>query len=121
MTLVWEILVSLLLLFGAAAVVTAARSLFVERDALSRINAFGIATSLGLPFITAGAMFGRFLSYGFSWEILLKSSGAILAFILVSSVASNALTRAAYISGAALDPETRPNDLVEPSPDSWSR
>lgn len=121
MTLVWEVLVSLLLLLGAAAVVTATRSLFVERDAVSRINAFGIATSLGLPLITAGAMFGRFLGYGFSWEILLKSLGAILAFILVSSVASNALARAAYMSGAPVDPATSPNDLVEPSPDSWSR
>lgn len=118
MTVVWEILVSLLLLLGAAAVVTAVRSLFVEKDAVSRINAFGIATTLGLPFITAGAMLGRFLYYGFTWEILLKSLAAVLAFILVSSVASNALTRAAYMSGAPVDPETQPNDLAGPGPNS---
>lgn len=118
MSLVWEILVSLLLLLGGFTVVTAARTLFVERDAISRINAFGIATTLGLPLITAAAMFGRFLYYGFSWEILLKSLGAILAFILVSSVASNALARAAYMSGAPVDPATAPNDLAEPHPES---
>lgn len=109
-----EILISLLILVGGAAVVTAARALFVERDAIARINAFSIATSLGLPFITAGAMLGRFLGDGFSWEILLKSMGAILAFILVSSVASNTLVRAAYMSGAPVDPRTVPNDLADP-------
>lgn len=114
MTLFVEILVSLLMVLGAAAVVTGTRSLFVEKDAISRVNAFGITTTLGLPFITAGAMFGRFLDEGFTWEILLKSLAAILAFVLVSSVASNALTRAAYMSGAALDPATNPNDLDEP-------
>ena len=115
MTLAVEILISLLLLAGAVAVATAARALFVERDAIARINAFSIATSLGLPFITAGAMLGRFMDDGFSWGILLKSLGAILAFILVSSVASNTLVRAAYMSGAPVDPRTIPNDLAEPT------
>lgn len=114
MALAGEILVSLLLLLGAAAVATGARSLFVEKDAISRVNAFGIATTLGLPLITAGAMFGRFVTEGFSWAILFKSLAAVLAFILVSSVASNALTRAVYMSGAPLDPETCPNDLADP-------
>ena len=114
MTLAVEILISLLLLAGAAAVVTSARALFMERDAVARINAFSIATSLGLPFITAGAMLGRFLGDGFTWEILLKSLGAIVAFILVSSVASNTLVRAAYMSGTPIDPRTIPNDLAEP-------
>lgn len=112
MTVVLDILVSLLLLLGAAAVVTGTRALFVERDAVSRVNAFGITTTLGLPLITAGAMFGRFLEEGFTWEILVKSLGAILAFILVSSIASNALARAAYMSGAPVDPATTPNDLL---------
>ncbi|MDO5737056.1 MAG: monovalent cation/H(+) antiporter subunit G [Propionibacteriaceae bacterium] len=116
MSLVGELLISLLLILGAAAVVTGARSLFVEKDAISRVNAFGITTTLGLPFITAGAMFGRFLTDGFTWEILLKSLGAILAFVLVSSVASNTLTRAVYMSGAPIDPETCPNDLSDPNP-----
>ncbi len=118
MIIVLEIVVSILLLIGAGAVLTAARVLFVEKDAISRINSFGIATSLGLPFITAGAMVGRFLNEGFSWEILLKSLAAILAFILVSSVASNTLVRAAYLSGAPIDPATEPNDLADPAPNS---
>ena len=114
MALLGELLVSLLLLLGAAAVLTGARSLFAERDAISRVNAFGITTTLGLPFITAGAMLGRFLNEGFTWEILLKSLGAILAFVLVSSAASNTLTRAVYMSGAPIDPDTHPNDLADP-------
>ncbi len=118
MVLMVEILTSMLLLIGAAAVLSAARALFVEKDAISRINAFSIATSLGLPFITAGAMVGRFMDAGFSWEILLKSLVAILAFILVSSVASNTLVRAAFMSGAPVDPATEPNDLADPDPDS---
>ncbi|HSO69981.1 MAG TPA: monovalent cation/H(+) antiporter subunit G [Arachnia sp.] len=114
MDLLLEIFISLLLLLGGAAVVTAARALFTERDAISRINAFGIATSVGLPLITAGAMFGRFMNDGFAWPILFKSMGAVVAFIIVSSVASNALVRAAYMSGAPLDPATDPNDLADP-------
>ncbi len=120
MTLLLEILVSLLLLLGAVAVATGARALFTERDAISRVNAFGITTTLGLPLITAGAMFGRFLEEGFTWGVLVKSLGAILAFILVSSIASNALARASYMSGAPVDPATSPNDLAEPTPDSTS-
>lgn len=113
MTIILELLASVLLLLGALAVATGARSLFAEKDAVSRINSFGIVTSLGLPLVTAGAMVGRFLVDGFSWAILLKSMAAVLAFILVSSVASNALARAAYMSGAPVDPETAPNDLDE--------
>ena len=118
MTLLLEILISLLLLLGAAAVGTGARTLFKERDAVSRVNAFGITTTLGLPLITAGAMFGRFLEEGFTWGVLVKSLGAMLAFILVSSIASNALARASFMSGAPVDPATSPNDLANPEPTS---
>lgn len=118
MALLLEIATSLLLLLGAAAVVTGARALFVERDAISRLNAFGITTTLGLPLITAGATLGRFLEEGFDWVVLVKSLGAILAFILVSSIATNALARAAYLSGTPIDPVTIPNDLDEPNADS---
>ncbi|MGO1383339.1 MAG: cation:proton antiporter [Arachnia sp.] len=114
MTILLEILISVVLFSGAAAVVTGTRALFTEPDAVSRVNAFGITTTLGLPLITAGAMFGRFLEEGFTWGVLVKSLGAMLAFILVSSIASNALARAAFMSGAPIDPATNPNDLADP-------
>ena len=36
------------------------------------------------------------------------------ALLVVSSVASNALSRAAVLSGAEIDPRTSPNDLLDP-------
>ena len=36
------------------------------------------------------------------------------SLLIVSSVASNVLARASVLSGAETDPETSPNDLLEP-------
>ena len=52
--------------------------------------------------------------HGFLWVDLVKLGVAVLGFIIMSSVASNSITRAAYRSGAPLDPATSPNDLAEP-------
>jgi len=43
---------------------------------------------------------------------LIKLILAVLASLIVSSVASNTLGRAAYRSGAPVDPKTEPNELA---------
>ena len=49
---------------------------------------------------------------GFDGLALFKALVAVGGFVVMSSVASNALGRAAYRSGAPLDPATDPNELA---------
>lgn len=105
-------LVSLCTLVGAFLVLAVAVAFFKERDAISRINVLGPATALGLPLIVTGAFIARAWQTGFDSWLLLKSIGTVAALVLVSSVASNVLARAAYLSGAPLDPRTSPNELA---------
>lgn len=101
-------------ILGAFLMLSVALAFFAERDAVSRINALGPATALGLPLIVVAAFVEWTWQAGFSWGLLLKSIATIVALVLVSSVASNTLARAAYRSGAPLDERTSPNDLAEP-------
>lgn len=108
------IVVGLLSVTGAAFVLVSAVAMLKARDGLSRINVLSAATGLGLPLIVLGAFLEDVRTNGFTWLDLLKVVIAILGFIIMSSVASNALTRAAYRSGAPLDPATSPNELADP-------
>ena len=65
------------------------------------------------PLIVLGAFVEDVRTNGFTWLDLLKVVIAVLGFIIMSSVASNNLGRAAYRSGAPVDPATRPNELAE--------
>lgn len=111
--------VGILLIIGAAFPLIVAVAFFKESDAISRINALGPATALGLPLIVLGTFIGWTWFEGFSPVVFIKSLLTITALILVSSVASNILARAAYMSGAPLDRRTSPNDLAnDPNPTS---
>lgn len=105
------VLIAVLLLGGAFWMLTAALSMFHARDALSRINVLSPATGLGLPMIVVGAFLQHLRVDGFEPGMLLKTIVTVLALIIVSSVASNVLARAAYLSGAPVDPRTAPQDL----------
>ncbi|AZL12950.1 cation:proton antiporter [Brevibacterium aurantiacum] len=98
---------SLLMLFSAIA-------MFRVRDALSRINVFSPATGLGMPLIVAAAYVYDLHSEGFSWGSLLMALIAVLCLIIVSSVASNTLSRASVLSGQPVYRKTAPNRLARP-------
>ena len=98
---------SLLILFSALA-------MFRVRDALSRINVFSPATGLGMPLIVAAVYVYDIHTEGFSWVSLLMAVAAVLCLIIVSSVASNTLSRASVLSGQPVYRKTAPNRLARP-------
>ena len=112
MTLVLEILVSVLSVAGAFCVLSVAVGFFRQRDALSQLNSLGPATAIGLPLVSIVAFLGWLIVDGFDWALLAKTVGTVCALVLVSSVASNTLGRAIYLAGGRLDPRTAPNDLA---------
>lgn len=105
--------VGLLCLSGAAFVLFSAVAMLKARDGLARVNVLSAATGLGLPLMVLGAFVADVRTNGFDWLDLVKVVIAVLGFIIMSSVASNNLGRAAYRSGAPVDPATRPNELAE--------
>jgi multicomponent Na+:H+ antiporter subunit G len=116
MTAVLDVLLSVViavfLLGGAFWILTAALSMFRVRDAISRISVFSPATGLGLPMIVVGAFLQHTRVDGFEAGTLLTTLLTVVALIIVSSVASNVLARAAYLSGTSVDPRTAPQDLA---------
>lgn len=111
--MVVTVVVGVLCLTGALSVLVSAVAMMKARDGLSRINVLSAATGLGLPLIVVGALVHDVRTNGFDWVDLVKAAVAVLGFIIMSSVASNNLGRAAYRSGAAVDPATTPNELAE--------
>ncbi|WP_231928215.1 cation:proton antiporter [Devriesea agamarum] len=111
--IVVTVVVAVLVLGGAFFMLTAAVSMFRAHDALARINVLSPATGLGLPMIVLGAYIQHVWVGGFSVLVLIKVVMTIIALIIVSSVGSNVLARAAYLSGAAVDPRTSPQELAE--------
>lgn len=107
------VVVGVLCLVGALFVLVSAVAMLKARDGLSRINVLSAATGLGLPLIVVGAFVHDVRANGFDWVDLVKAVVAVLGFIIMSSVASNNLGRAAYRSGAPVDPATRPNELAD--------
>lgn len=106
------VLVGVLCIGGAIFVLLSAIAMLRTRDGLSRINVLSGATGIGLPAIILGVYLQHVATYGFDVIDLIKLLVAIGGFIIMSSVASNSLGRAAYRSGAPLDPATDPNDLA---------
>jgi multicomponent Na+:H+ antiporter subunit G len=96
---------------GSLAFLVTAIAMLRVRDAVSRVNSLTPATALGVPLILIAALLQQTVSHGWVWGDLGKVVLALAGSVIVSSVASNALGRAAYRSGAPLDPATGPNDL----------
>jgi multicomponent Na+:H+ antiporter subunit G len=101
-----------LAILGSLAFLVSAVALVRVRDAVSRVNSLTPATALGLPLILLAALIEQSLANGWSWSDLGKVLLALAGSVIVSSVASNTLGRAAYRSGAPLDPATDPNELA---------
>lgn len=111
--MVLTVVVGVLCLTGAAFVLVSAVAMVKARDGLSRINVLSAATGLGMPLIVLGALVEDVRTHGFDWLDVVKAGIAVLGFVIMSSVGSNNLGRAAYRSGAPVDPRTRPNELAE--------
>lgn len=107
-----QVVVSVLALSGAGLVLVSAVLMLRERDAVSRINCLSPATGLGLPLIVVAAYVTEFASDGVSPAGIIQLLVTLLALLVVSSVASNVLARAAYLSGAPVHPDTSPQDLA---------
>ena len=108
----WHVAAGALVIAGALGFLVSAIGMIRVRDAVSRVNCLGPATAVGLPLILMGALIEQTYTTGWSWTDFVKTCLAILASLVVSSVASNTLGRAAYRSGAPLDPKTDPNELA---------
>lgn len=113
---VLTVLILALCIGGALLMLLSAVAMLREHDAFARINVLSPATGMGLPMIVTGAYLHQLTASGFSAAALVKLLVTLAALLVVSSVASNTLARAAYLSGAPVDPRTRPQDLAnEPS------
>lgn len=112
MTAALTVLAGVLVVVGALFMLTSAVAMLRESDALTRINVLSPATGMGLPLIVVAAWLDRLVEHGFEWLPLFQTIVTIAALLVVSSVASNTLARAAYLSGAPVDPATDPQDLA---------
>lgn len=108
------VIAAVLVLGGACWVLVSAVAMHRVSDALSRVNALGPATGVGLPWIVLGAWLHSLTVNPFAWVDVAKVAVTIVALLIVSSVASNTLARASVLSGAQTDPATSPNDLLDP-------
>ena len=116
MATVLQLLAGVLILLGTIVVFLTAVALYRVRDAVTRVNALAPVTVLGVPLLVVGAYVHQIATAGFDWWGLVQLVITLVALLVVSSLASNALARATILSGAAVDPQTSPNDLGdEPS------
>lgn len=109
---IWKVIASGLFISGGVGVLVSAVAMLRVRDAVSRVNCLGPATAVGVPFIIIGALIYEHFMNGTGWMDYVKVVLSVAAALIVSSVASNTLGRAAYRSGARLDPKTDPNELA---------
>lgn len=108
------VVINLLAVAGAAIIVMSAVAMVRGRDAYMRISALSPAVGLGLPLIVVAAWWHDIVRHGFGLDGLIRVVFTVVALLIVSSVGSNLLTRAAFLSGAPVAPGTRPNDLMDP-------
>lgn len=112
MDLIVLVVVGVLAIGGATTVLISSLAMLRATDAVSRVNVLSPATGIGMPALVLAAWLQWGYENGLDWLVSFKALVAILAFVVVSSVASNTLGRAALRSGAPLDPRTDPNHLA---------
>lgn len=110
----FTVVMSVCAVLGALIVLLSALAMFRAPDALSRINVFSPASGLGLPLVLVSVYIYTVLEDGFSVLRLIEAAVAFLALLIVSSVASNTLSRAAFVSGSPVWRRTEPNRLAVP-------
>lgn len=99
----------LLMLLGSLFFAVTAIGMLRSRDAISRVNNLSPATGAGLPLIIIGAAVHDLAGGDLTVLDGVKAALAVGAALVVSSVASNMLGRAAYRSQQELDPRTLSN------------
>lgn len=110
---VLEVLSGVMVVAGALFVLVSAIAMLRQRDAFARINVMSPATGMGLPLIVVAAFVHRVALGTATVTDGLKTVATVAALLVVSSVATNILARAAYLSGAPVAPETQPQELAE--------
>lgn len=110
--LVVDVVVAALVLVGVVLVFVTSVAMFRAHDALGRVNVLGPATALGVPCLVVAHWLHGLTVEGFSWWGLARLVVTVGALLVVSSVASNTLARATYLSGSPVHPSTHPQDLA---------
>lgn len=111
-SLVTDLLIGVPALLGALCFLVAAVSMARAGDALTRINVLSVATGLGMMLFIVAAYVND-LTGGFRWLGLIMALVAFGATVVVTTVASITLARAAYRSEHGLDPRTAYDDLAQ--------
>lgn len=111
-SLLSDLLIGVPALLGSLCFLVAAVSMSRAGDALTRINILSVATGLGMMMFIMAAYVND-LTAGFRWLSLLTALVALGATVVVTSVASITLARAAYRSDGRLDPRTAYDDIAE--------
>lgn len=101
-----EVLGAALVLLGSLFFLLSAVGVLRSGDAVSRVNNLSPAMGVGLPLIILGAALVRAADGDLTVGDALMALVAIGGSLVVSSVASNLLGRAAYRAQDALDPRT---------------
>lgn len=109
---VFTLLVAFFGIGGSLVVLASAVAMFRARDALSRINVFSPVTGLGMPMILVASYCHSLWAYGFDLWRTFVAVVSFMALIAVSSVASNVLSRASFVSGSPVSRKTIPNRLA---------
>lgn len=105
------VVAGMLMLLGSLFFAVTAIGILRSRDAISRVNNLSPATGAGLPLIIIGAVVHDLAAGDLTLFDGVKAALAVGAALVVSSVASNMLGRAAYRSQQELDPRTLSNAL----------
>ncbi|WP_323792326.1 cation:proton antiporter [Nocardioides sp.] len=118
---VLEVVGGVLLVLGSLFFLVTAVGMLRSGDAISRVNNLSPAMGAGMPLIIVGAALDVAARGELSVTDGVLAALAIGAALVVSSVASNLLGRAAYRTQRVLDPRTISNalgpheDLPEPT------
>lgn len=107
------LLLAILIIGGAGFVLVSSLAMQRAKDGLTRVNSLSPGTGFGMPMLVGAAFIHNTWLHGFELVAFITAAAAILALIIVSSVASNTLARAAYLSGTSIDPRTNPQELAE--------
>lgn len=107
-----DLLIGVLALSGSLCFLVAAVTMSRAGDALTRINILSVATGLGMMLFIFSA-YAHELKSGFALAQLLMALVALFATVVVTTVASMTLARAAYRADGRLDPLTAYDDIAE--------
>lgn len=110
--MVWDLLIGVPVLVGSLCFLVASVAMSRVGDALTRINILSVATGLGMMLFIVAAFVHELEAVGFRWVTLIMALVALGATVVVTSVASITLARAAYRTDAPLDPRTAYDDLA---------